>query len=83
MKHYNIFALRGDTMTTDQDVCDTMGLDPRLAGSPEINEAAIKKMHRENYDGYVARGMDPETALSEADKQANKARAEIKSLMKQ
>jgi hypothetical protein len=83
MKHYNIFALQGDTETTDQEVCDTLGLDPKLANTPEINEAAIKLMHRQNYDGYVARGIDPEEALNLADKKANETRSLVKTLMKE
>jgi len=79
MQNYNIFALQGDTETTDFDVCQTLGLDPKLAGTPGINEAAIKAMHRENYDGYINRGMDSDTAISLADKLADEARARVKS----
>ena len=82
LKHYNIFALRGDNKTTDQDVCDTLGLDPELANTPGINDAAIKKMHRENYDAYIAKGMDNEAALKLADINAESARKEINALMK-
>jgi hypothetical protein len=81
MKHYNIFALQGDVETTDQEVCETLGLDPKLANTPEINEAAIKAMHRQNYDGYVASGMEPEDAIALADERANNARSYVKSLM--
>jgi hypothetical protein len=79
MQNYNIFALQGDTQTTDFDVCQTLGLDPKLAGTPAINEAAINAMHRENYDGYISRGMDSDSALSLADQLANDARARVKS----
>lgn len=79
-KNYNMFALQGDMETSDMDVCETLGLNPALAGTPEINEAAIKKMHRENYDGYVAKGMDPKEALASADRLANQARDNIKRL---
>jgi hypothetical protein len=82
LKHYNIFALRGDTETTDQDVCSTLGLDPRLANTPAINDAAIKAMHRENYESYIERGIDSNSALSLADKLANDTRAQIKELSK-
>jgi hypothetical protein len=83
MKNYNLFALQGDTQTNDYDVCETLGLDPKLAGTPEINEAAIKKMHRENYNSYVASGMDPNAALKQADVLANDARARVRQAMKQ
>lgn len=79
-RNYNIFALQGDGETSDADVCETLGLDPSLAGTPAINEAAITKMHRKNYDGYVERGIDPGEALQRADKLANQTRAKIRSL---
>jgi len=80
IQHYNIYALRGDVATTDEDVCSTLGLDPNLAGSPAINEAAINKMHRENYEGYLVKGVSPEEALSLADKRAADVRKMIKQL---
>ena len=83
LKHYNIFALRGDTQTTDQDVCSTMGLDPRLANTPAINDAAIKAMHKENYDAYINRGIDSDSALSLADKLAGEARDQVRELSKE
>jgi len=82
LKHYNIFALRGDTETTDQDVCSTLGLDPRLANTPAINDAAIKAMHRDNYESYLERGLDNASALSLADKLADDVRSQIKELSK-
>jgi len=83
LKNYNIFALRGDNQTTDQDVCDTLGLDPALANTPGINDAAIKKMHRENYVGFIAKGIDEKKALQLADNNAESARKEVNTLMKQ
>jgi hypothetical protein len=82
LKHYNLFALRGDTETTDQDVCSTLGLDPRLANTPAINDAAIKAMHRENYESYLERGIDSNSALSLADKLADDVRSQIRELSK-
>lgn len=82
LKHYNLFALRGDTETTDQDVCATLGLDPRLANTPAINDAAIKAMHRENYESYLERGIDSDSALSLADKLADDVRSQIRELSK-
>lgn len=80
MKHYNIFALQGDD-TTDNEVCDSLGLPQHLAGTPAINEAAIKKMHKENYEGYCSQGMNPEDAMSSADEKASAARKHVASLM--
>jgi hypothetical protein len=81
-KNQNMFALQGDSETSDMDVCETLGLDPALAGTSAINEAAIKAMHRKNYDGYINNGMPPEDALNQADKRASDARAKLKSLLK-
>jgi hypothetical protein len=77
LKNYNIFALNGDTTTTDYDVCQTLGLDPELAGTPAINEAAIKAMHRNNYENYIAKGMDEQQALAQADQLASDARKRV------
>lgn len=80
-KNYNIFALQGDTETNDLEVCEMLGLDPKLAGTPELNEAAIRKMHKDNYDGYIKKGMSPEDSLASADKLASNARDKVKQLM--
>jgi len=75
MKSYNIYRKTG---TTDEEVVVALGLDPALAGTPGINEAAIRKMHKENYEGYVKQGMNPDAALSRADQQAASARQTVK-----
>jgi len=82
MKHYNLFALQGDTDTTDEDVCSTLGLDPSLAGTPKINDAAIAKMERENYEGYLDRGVAEGTAKQLAADQASATRSKVDSLLK-
>jgi len=80
MRNYNIFALRGDDAVTDYEVCDALGLDPRLAGTPQLNEAAISKMQKENYHGYVSQGYPEKTARNMANKAADDLRREIKQL---
>lgn len=82
LKHYNIFALQGDPDVTDQEVCETLGLDPRLANTPKINDAAIDKMYRENYNGYIEKGMNENDALEMAHRRATDARNAVKDLMK-
>ena len=82
IRHYNLFALQGDADVNDQEVCDTLGLDPNLANTPEINEAAIAKMYKENYNGYIAQGMKEEDALAMAHTQASGTRNVIKEAMK-
>jgi len=78
LKHYNLFALRGDPNVTDQDVCETLGLDPALANTPKINDAAINKMYRDNYNGYLEQGMNESDALAMAHIKAEEARASVK-----
>ena len=80
MKHYNIFALQGDD-TTDQEVCESLGLPQQLANTPQLNEAAIKKMHKDNYEGYCSQGMSHEDAMKTADEHANAARQRVEHLM--
>lgn len=81
MKNYNIFALRGDTETSDYEVCDSLGINPRLAGTPAINDAAISKMQRENYQGYLKQGVPESVARSRSNKAADALRHEIKTLL--
>lgn len=78
MKHYNLFNLRGDPSVTDEDVCDTLGLNPKLAGTPQINEEAIRKMHSQNVQGYVKKGWTREQAVDMANKAADEVRKELK-----
>jgi len=64
LKNYNIFALRGDYETTDMDVVEELGLDPAVANTPAINDAAINKMYLQNLEEYLSRGMDEKAAES-------------------
>jgi len=82
LTNYNIFALQGDYETTDMDVVETMGLDPDVAHTPDINEAAITKMRRVNYEGYLNRGMTEAKANELADLHATAARAAVKAAMR-
>ncbi len=79
-RNYNIFALRGDTETSDLDVCEQLGLSPDLAGTPAINEAAIQKMHKDNYQSYINQGRSSTEALSLADEKANEIRKQVREL---
>jgi hypothetical protein len=82
LKNYNMFYLQGDIETTDMDVVETMGLDPQVAYTPSINDAAIRKMHKENYENYIADGMDPKRALDMADFHADAAKAAVRAAMR-
>jgi len=81
-KNYNLFALQGDTETSDADVCESLGLDPLLAGTPKLNEAAINKMHKENYNEYINRGVSESEAAQLADSLAATARLRVKQALK-
>ena len=43
MKNYNILFLRGYRHISDERYCEVKGLDPSLAGTPEINNDFIKE----------------------------------------
>ena len=81
LKNYNIFALRGDTETTDMDVVETLGLDPDVAHTPAINDAAINKMYQQNMQSYLNAGMDPDEATKLADMHRDAAIASVKAAM--
>ena len=80
--NYNIFALQGDDTVDDMDVVETMELDPQVAYTPSINDAAIQKMYLENMDGYIKRGMDEEAARNLAKFHADAARAAVNAAMR-
>ena len=52
-RNYNIQALRGDKGQTDMDVIQEFGLDPALANTPGINDAAIEAMYQRNIENGV------------------------------
>lgn len=81
LRNYNIFALQGDNETTDMDVVENMGLDPDVAHTPAINDAAIKKMYQENLESYIARGMSLDDATKLARFHADAATAAVKAAM--
>lgn len=80
--NYNIFALQGDDSVDDMDVVETMGLDPQVAYTPDINNAAITKMYHENMDSYIANGMDEEAARNLARFHADAALASVEAAMR-
>jgi hypothetical protein len=83
MKNYNIFALRGDTETSDVDVCRTLGLPMELAGTPALNKAAIDKMYKENVQSYIAKGIPEAQAYAQAGELRNNVEREIRELSKE
>ncbi len=81
-RNYNIFALQGDDQVDDMDVVETMGLDPLVAYTPDINVQAIEKMRQENLDGYKQMGMDDASARSLADEAAMATKATVNAAMR-
>ena len=51
-RNYNIIALRGGSVS-DQEYVETFGLDPALAGSPELNTAMLNRVYQENIEAGV------------------------------
>jgi len=82
LKNYNIFALRGDYETTDMDVVEELGLDPAVANTPAINDAAINKMYLQNLEEYLSRGMDEKAARELAGIHRDAAIAAVKAALK-
>jgi len=82
LTNYNIFALQGDDQTDDMDVVETLGLDPIVAYTPDINAAAITKMKNENVDRYIANGMAEPEARKLAQFHADAATATVSAAMR-
>ena len=82
LKNYNLFYLQGDDQTTDMDVVETLGLDPDVANTPAINDAAINKMYQQNLDGYLSRGIEPKQAHAMARVHADAAKAAVAAAMR-
>ncbi len=81
MKNYNMFALEGDHGTSDMDVCQTLGLDINLAGTPQINDAAIDKMMQQNISMMVQSGMSEAEAQQQAAILADQSRKRVQLAM--
>lgn len=81
MKNYNMFALEGDHGTSDMDVCQTLGLDINLAGTPQINDAAIDKMMQQNISTMMRSGMPEAEAQRLAATLADQSRKRVQLAM--
>lgn len=82
LTNYNIFHLQGDNEVDDMDVVETLGLDPQVAYTPAINDAAIEKQRKENIDGYIKRGVPEGEARDLADTLARAAKASVEAAMR-
>jgi hypothetical protein len=82
LRNYNMFYLAGDADTTDMDVVEAMGLDPDVAYTPRINDAAIEKMRQDNIQSYLAKGMTQDEAVALAKTHADAAKASVQAAMR-
>ena len=64
--NYNLMALRGDETVDDMDVCTTLGLDPKYAYTPELNDVALQQQMDANIAYYTSNGMDMSEAKAKA-----------------
>ena len=80
-KSFNPEALRGGQMD-DMEIVETMGLDPSVAYTPEINKAMLDKVEKDNIDWYTnKKGMRIEEARAHARNNRRSAEADIMKLM--
>ena len=73
-KSYNIMRHEG---IDDMDYVSELELDPRVAFTPEINDAIIQSVATENYAFYIAEGKSPEEARELTDKMIAYAKANV------
>jgi len=73
-KSYNIMRHEG---IDDMDYVSELELDPRVAYTPEINDAIIQSIATENYAFYIAEGKSPEEARELTDKMIAYAKANV------
>ena len=79
-KSYNINALRGDKNIDDMDVVAQYGLDPAVAYTPKINEAAAMAQAQENERWYMKQGKSEAEAKALARNEMTSALATAKKL---
>lgn len=67
MKNFNLAALMGSEDFTDEDYIEQFGLDPALAGKPEINDAILTQVEQNNIKHYMTNeGLDEVAAQRKA-----------------
>lgn len=65
----------------DMEIVEELGLNPKLAYTPGINEAALQKQREDHIKDLVAGGYDMPQARKIADDSMNEARKSIKKLI--
>jgi len=81
MRNHNLFYIEGDLSVDDMDVCQTLGLDINLAGTPQINDAAIDKMMQQNISTMMRSGMPEAEAQRQATTLADQSRKRVQLAM--
>jgi len=61
----------------DMEYVEMFNLDPKLAYTPEINEAILSKVWEQNYSGAVAEGLSDEEAQHHAEAQRKSGRMTV------
>jgi hypothetical protein len=79
-KNYNRLALQGMDIS-DMDFVQEFGLDPRIAHTPEINDAMLNLIYQQNVKGFMEMGDKENIAKTKAGRLRAEAKAEIESLM--
>ena len=72
-KNYNRIALNGGDIT-DMEIVETYGLDPKLAGTPKINDAMLDVVYEQNVAAMIDNGMTEAKAKAEAGRMKAKAK---------
>ena len=71
---------------SDEEVVQELGLDPKLAHTPELNEVAFNKIYQRNLVAIqgrlISEGHDLVEAKEKAVKEANKLRKEAEKFLK-
>jgi len=70
-KNHNILSRTG---VTDIDIVNTLRLDPELAGTPKINDAAYQRAFEINVKGLMKQGMPENKARAKAGRMRKAAR---------
>ena len=79
-KNYNMLALRGLDID-DMDYVEELGIDPKVAYTPAINDAILDKVYQQNLEYYRREGIDEKQAVKQADQFRATAKETINKLM--
>jgi hypothetical protein len=78
--NYNKEALQGIEID-DMEYVKHFKLNPNLAYTPELNDAILNKIFKQNVDGFRERGDKPNVAKTKAGRLRSDAKASIEALL--